>query len=125
MTTKRASPHSAGRAAALDAHRRPRRHAWTQATPHHHHLLTVYAGWLRASGATITVPEEAELGQARPVLFDPAFGSPTTVAAKLERALGQARTTHLVLGTLPGMAPDVTRQSLERFAHDVRPALHT
>jgi len=39
------------------------------------------------------------------VLFDPAFGSPTT---------------HLALGTLPGMDPSLTRASLQRFAHEVR-----
>lgn len=99
-------------------------HAWTEAAAHHHHLLTVYTGWLRDAGTEVAVPAETDLRHARPVLFDPAFGSPATVTTKLQRALDQARTTHLALGTLPGMDPSLTRASLERFAHEVRPHLH-
>ncbi len=100
--------------------------AWAEATPHYHHLLSVYAGWLRGSGnraADKDIPAEQELRTSPPVLFDPVFGAPATVADKLGASMAGIRTTHLALGLLPGLAPDVTRRSLERFAAEVAPAL--
>ncbi|MCC6435617.1 MAG: LLM class flavin-dependent oxidoreductase [Acidimicrobiales bacterium] len=99
--------------------------AWAEATPHFHHLLTVYAGWLQGSGnkaADAGIPPEDQL-RGRRVMFDPVFGSPATVAGRLQASMDSIRTTHLALGMLPGMDPAVSRRSLERFAREVAPAL--
>jgi alkanesulfonate monooxygenase SsuD/methylene tetrahydromethanopterin reductase-like flavin-dependent oxidoreductase (luciferase family) len=97
--------------------------AWAEAAPHFHHLCSVYAGLLGAAGKNYEIPAEAELRSAKPVLFDPVFGSTATVTDKLGHALRDVRTTHLALGLLPGMAPAVTRRSMEQFVKDVAPAL--
>ena len=101
--------------------------AWAEAAPHYHHLLSVYAGWLRGSGNkaadAVDIPSEDELRHGPRVLFDPTFGSAATVTAKLGASMDAINTTHLGLGMLPGMAPAVSRRCLERFAHEVAPAL--
>jgi alkanesulfonate monooxygenase SsuD/methylene tetrahydromethanopterin reductase-like flavin-dependent oxidoreductase (luciferase family) len=103
--------------------------AWTEAAPHFHHLLQVYAGWLADSGdpgdarAVREIPPVDELRTAKAALFRPVFGAPATVADELRASAARVRTTHLALGLLPGMAPDVARASLTRFAREVAPAL--
>ncbi len=97
--------------------------AWAEAAPHFHHLCSVYAGLLGAAGKHYEIPAEGDLRSGKPVLFDPVFGSAATVTDKLRRALRDVRTTHLALGLLPGMAPAVTRRSMEAFVKDVAPAL--
>jgi hypothetical protein len=56
-------------------------------------------------------------------MFRPAIGSPATVTEALNRSIGRIRTTHLALGLLPGMAPERTRASMERFVAEVVPQL--
>jgi alkanesulfonate monooxygenase SsuD/methylene tetrahydromethanopterin reductase-like flavin-dependent oxidoreductase (luciferase family) len=103
--------------------------AWEEAAPHFHHLLTVYAGWITEAedpGNTVrdaTVPRLEALRTSRPTLFHPVFGAPGTVASALDASRQRFRTTHLALGTLPGMAPARTRRSLARLAAEVVPAL--
>ncbi|MCB1748818.1 MAG: LLM class flavin-dependent oxidoreductase [Gammaproteobacteria bacterium] len=103
--------------------------AWGQAGAHFHHLLSVYAGWLNAAAAggdtafECKVPPLADLRTSGDLLFQPAFGSPETVADILHASLAAVRTTHLAYGTMPGMDPALTRRSLERFIADVVPRL--
>ena len=103
--------------------------AWTEAAPHFHHLLTVYAGWIDAADdpgnrvPDVRVPPADELRTAKPTIFKPVFGAATTVASALRQAIERVRTTHLCLGLVPGMDPTVTRRSMERFASEVAPAL--
>lgn len=105
--------------------------AWDEAGPHFHHLISVYGGWLAAAEAVdggrarapAVPPLEALRDPGQRLLFPPVFGSPSTVAAGLNRSLGRLRCTHLVFGTLPGMAPERTRASMARFAEDVVPRL--
>jgi len=61
----------------------------------------------------------------RLVICDPVFDSTDTVTAELERSMAQVRPTHLGLGPLPGMDPDVTSRFLQRFAAEVAPALRS
>ena len=86
------------------------------------------SGWSRpmtpATGSPAPRSRDVdELRTSRPVLFEPVFGAPDTVAAALDRSIGRVRTTHLALGVLPGMDPRRTRASMERFATDVAPQL--
>ncbi|NNE75163.1 MAG: LLM class flavin-dependent oxidoreductase [Acidimicrobiales bacterium] len=103
--------------------------AWERAAPHFHHVLSVYAKWIGEANdpgnpvANLEIPPVAELRNSRPVIFDPVFGSPETVAAKLDRSMARVRTTHLGLGLLPGMDPALTSRFLRRFAADLAPAL--
>jgi hypothetical protein len=103
--------------------------AWNEAAPHFHHLLSVYAQWIIEAedpGNTVrnaVIPPVEELRNTRPVLFKPAFGDPATVAESLNRSIGAVRTTHLALGMLPGMDPQVARASMERFTRSVAPLL--
>ena len=103
--------------------------AWDRAAPHFHHLLTVYAQWLIESEdpgnqvAQLTVPAVDELRTAPPVLFRPAFGSPTTVAQQLNESTSKVLSTHLAFGVLPGMPPAATRTSMELIAREVAPLL--
>lgn len=103
--------------------------AWTEAAPHFHHLLEVYAQWIVEADddgnrvSIVEVPAAADLRTSPPVLFHPVFGAPDTVAGALNRSIGRVRTTHLGLGLLPGMDPRITRASLERFAAEVAPRL--
>ena len=102
--------------------------AWEEAAPHFHHLLEVYAGWLAAAddrsntARDVVVPPVTEL-RTRSTLFRPVFGGPVTVADQLVEAAAQVRTSHLALGLLPGMDPERTRRSIERFATEVAPRL--
>jgi alkanesulfonate monooxygenase SsuD/methylene tetrahydromethanopterin reductase-like flavin-dependent oxidoreductase (luciferase family) len=102
--------------------------AWDEAAPHYRHLLEVYTGWLNEAddpgniAGAVQVPALEDLRTAR-TLFVPAFGSPESVASRLAASAAKVRTTHLALGVLPGMSPDKVAASLERFAHDVAPAL--
>ena len=103
--------------------------AWEQAAPHFHHLLSVYAQWLNAAAAggdaafKCEVPELAELRGNKDLLFQPLFGGPYTVAKLLNESIEAVRTTHFAYGTMPGMAPINTRQSLRSFIEDVAPQL--
>jgi alkanesulfonate monooxygenase SsuD/methylene tetrahydromethanopterin reductase-like flavin-dependent oxidoreductase (luciferase family) len=103
--------------------------AWDEAAPHFRHLLEVYAGWIGEADdpgnrvSNLTIPRVDELRTAKPTLFVPVFGSPTTAAGQLATAVARVRTTHLGLGVLPGMDPARTRRSLELFAAEVAPAL--
>lgn len=103
--------------------------AWEEAAPHFHHLLTVYAEWNGAAAghggiAVAPVPPVAELREpTRKLMFRPAIGDPATVAEVLDRSSERLRTTHLALGVLPGMAPERTRASMERFVTEVVPRL--
>jgi len=103
--------------------------AWEQAAPHFHHLLNVYAQWIVEADddgnrvRNLEIPAASELRTSKPVIFQPVFGSAATVTAALNQSLGAVRTTHLCLGTLPGMNPAVTRASMKLFADAVAPAL--
>ena len=103
--------------------------AWTQAAPHFHHLLSVYAGWLNAAAAggddtlECKVPPLADLRTSTDLMFRPAFGSPDTVAGILRESTARIRTTHLAYGTMPGMNPASTRESMRHFIEDVVPQL--
>ncbi|MDH4147751.1 MAG: LLM class flavin-dependent oxidoreductase [Acidimicrobiia bacterium] len=103
--------------------------AWDQAAAQFHHLLTVYSGWANAAAGpgepkAPPPPPVAELRDPTgPLMFVPAIGSAETVAAVLNRGMGRVHTTHLALGVLPGMAPDHTRASMDRFAAEVVPRL--
>lgn len=103
--------------------------AWDEAAPHFHHLLTVYAEWNSAAAgqggiAVAPVPPVDELRDpGRRLMFRPAIGDAASVADVLGRSISRVRTTHLALGTLPGMPPEVTRASMERFVGEVVPSL--
>lgn len=104
--------------------------AWSDAAPHFHHLLDVYAEWGNAArdadgtGAPVVAPSVEELRDpSTPLFFDPVFGSASSVARKMQASMAQLRTTHLALGILPGIDPALTNDSLERFARDVSPML--
>ena len=104
--------------------------AWDVATPHFHHLLTVYSQWLNESddagnrAGPITVPATDELRHAPPVLFRPAFGSPASVAAQLNQSTANVLSTHLAFGILPGIAPAATRASMALIIAEVAPRLN-
>jgi alkanesulfonate monooxygenase SsuD/methylene tetrahydromethanopterin reductase-like flavin-dependent oxidoreductase (luciferase family) len=103
--------------------------AWDEASPHFHHLLTVYAEWNSAAVgqggiAVAPVPPVDELRDPnRRLMFRPAIGDAGSVAEVLNRSIGRVRTTHLALGALPGMPPEVTLASMERFVSEVVPRL--
>ena len=102
--------------------------AWDTAAPHYHHLLEVYADWLREAeedetAPALEIPTVGALRTSKPVMYRPVFGSPGTVAAALVASLARVRTTHLALGVLPGMDPAATRRSMELMAHEVAPSL--
>jgi alkanesulfonate monooxygenase SsuD/methylene tetrahydromethanopterin reductase-like flavin-dependent oxidoreductase (luciferase family) len=102
--------------------------AWDESIHQLHHLLTVYAGWIHASGGqgpkAPPVPPVEELREPKgPLMFRPAIGSPTVVAEALNRGISRVRTTHLGIGILPGMAPERTEASMERFVAEVVPQL--
>ncbi len=104
--------------------------AWSEAAPHFHHLLSVYAQWANDSGDAdkggqkTDVPTVDQLrNPTRRLMFQPVFGGAEHVSATLQASMGQVRTTHLALGVLPGMDPGRTRRSLRRFASDVAPAM--
>jgi alkanesulfonate monooxygenase SsuD/methylene tetrahydromethanopterin reductase-like flavin-dependent oxidoreductase (luciferase family) len=101
--------------------------AWDEAAPHFHHMSSVYAGWLDDASAddvpNVEIPPIDQLRDARPVIFDPVFGSASTVSEKLRRSIAKVRTTHLALGLLPGMDPAITRRFIRDFATEVAPGL--
>jgi alkanesulfonate monooxygenase SsuD/methylene tetrahydromethanopterin reductase-like flavin-dependent oxidoreductase (luciferase family) len=103
--------------------------AWAEAGPHFHHLLSVYAQWNNESAATggggveTVVPPLEDLRGAYNLMFDPKFGSPDEVRDALRAANERLRTTHLGLGVLPGVDPQLTRRSMEQFMSDVAPGL--
>lgn len=105
--------------------------AWSEAAPHFHHLLDVYAEWGNtasvADGRTprMVVPPVHELRRTTdPLIFDPVFGDAAAVAEKLSASMSHLRTTHLALGVLPGLDPALTDASMERFARQVAPELN-
>ena len=70
------------------------------------------------------VPPAAELRNAKGLLFTPMVGSPDDVAADINAFLANVRTTQLIVCLhLPGLAPELTRRSMELFAREVRPRL--
>ncbi|MGZ0178376.1 MAG: LLM class flavin-dependent oxidoreductase [Acidimicrobiales bacterium] len=103
--------------------------AWEQAAPHFHHLISVYGGWIAEASdpgnsvPSLEIPPVDELRTSPPVIFDSTFGAPETVTAKLNRSIAKIKTTHLCLGLLPGMAPPIIANHIERFATEVAPNL--
>jgi alkanesulfonate monooxygenase SsuD/methylene tetrahydromethanopterin reductase-like flavin-dependent oxidoreductase (luciferase family) len=103
--------------------------AWEEAAPHFHHLLSVYGGWANAAAleggpkAPPVPPLEELRNPSSRLMFRPAFGTPDTVADFINRSLGKVTTTHLGLGLMPGMPPERTRASIERFVGEVVPQL--
>jgi hypothetical protein len=83
---------------------------WDEAAPHYHHLLKVYAHWLAESNdpgnrvSHLTVPPMTEL-RSSPPLYRPAFGTPKTVAARINTSMNMVLSTHLAFGLLPAVAP--------------------
>jgi hypothetical protein len=58
------------------------------------------------------------------MLFEPIFGSPETVGARLRRAVTESRHTHLVLSMhLPALDPALAERSMELFIKEVKPQL--
>ena len=57
------------------------------------------------------------------MFLEATFGAPETVAGKLTRSSAKIKTTHLCLGLLPGMAPPIIANHIERFATEVAPNL--
>ncbi len=57
------------------------------------------------------------------MFLEATFGAPETVTAKLNRSIAKIKTTHLCLGLLPGMAPPIIANHIERFATEVAPNL--
>ncbi len=101
--------------------------AWAHAQDHLHYMITWYMRWLVESGdlhgAAPTLPEASKLRDSQS-MFPLLVGNPDDVAAKLNRSMGEVRTTHLVLGMhLPGIAPERSRRSMELFAREVAPQL--
>jgi alkanesulfonate monooxygenase SsuD/methylene tetrahydromethanopterin reductase-like flavin-dependent oxidoreductase (luciferase family) len=103
--------------------------AWAEAQDHYHSMLKGYAKWLLAANEMpgterlANLPEPSKLRDAK-ILFDPMFGSPAEIAARLNESFKTVRTTHLVLGMhLPGIAPERSRRSMELFAKEVAPQL--
>ncbi len=133
-TARAAAGHDAATAKVLQLHwthlAETDDEAWTQAGPHFHHLLEVYAGWANASNdadkggpKTVIPPVEELRSPGRRLMFDPVFGTPDHAVATLNASIAKVRTTHLALGVLPGMDPARTRRSMELFAGTVAPRL--
>ncbi len=104
--------------------------AWAEAQDHYHAMIRLYGRWIieandsPAAAAIRNLPEPSKLRGAKGVLFTPVFGSPDEVAARLNQTFRKVRTTHLVLGSnLPGLAPELSRRSMELFAREVAPQL--
>jgi alkanesulfonate monooxygenase SsuD/methylene tetrahydromethanopterin reductase-like flavin-dependent oxidoreductase (luciferase family) len=67
---------------------------------------------------------EAQAAAGEPMLLEPVCGSVDTVGARLERAVADVRTTHLVLDMhLPGIDPAHARESMELFIGELKPVL--
>ncbi len=108
--------------------------AWDDTQDHLHYLLTMYARWLDTAAdfdpdyvGVAPFPAPADLRHAdSQLLGSPLFGTPDLVAAGLHEMVSTIRTTHIVLGMhLPGLAPAKVRRSMELFAKEVMPALHS
>ncbi len=104
--------------------------AWDEAGPHFHHLMSVYQEFANASGGEggprpgqVPPVEKLRDPKAR-LMFRPAVGDAAAVAAVLNHSIGRSPTTHLAMGLLPGMAPQVTRRFIERFVSEVVPQLN-
>ena len=103
--------------------------AWDESGAHFHHLMSVYQDFANASGGQGgpkpgQVPPVEELrNPSSRLMFRPAIGDATTVAAALNHSLSRTATTHLAMGLLPGMAPHRTKQFIERFVTEVVPQL--
>ncbi|MEZ5409428.1 MAG: LLM class flavin-dependent oxidoreductase [Acidimicrobiales bacterium] len=104
--------------------------AWDEAGPHFHHLMSVYQEFANASGGQGgprpgQVPPVEELRDPKnKLMFRPAIGDPATVAAALNHSMDGTATTHLAMGLLAGMPPQLTRRFIERLAHEVVPQLN-
>lgn len=104
--------------------------AWNEAGAAFRHLLTVYWQWGKAAadseGVPFPVPEVPsvdELRRGATTLFQPVIGSPETVVRLLSTSMATTLTTHLALGVLPGMDPQLTAASMRRVIDDVAPVL--
>ena len=102
--------------------------AWGNSQEHFHYMLRWYMRWLTEAGDflgsdTPPLPEPSKLRDSQ-LLFPLIVGNPDEVAAKLNESFANIRTTHLVLGMhLPGIAAELSRSSMELFAHEVAPRL--
>ena len=104
--------------------------AWQESQDHFHWLLTCYGRWLgdakdfSGDDQLAKVPPAGELRNAKGLLFTPMVGSPDDVVASINAFMANVRTTQLIVCLhLPGLAPEVTRRSMELFAREVRPRL--
>jgi alkanesulfonate monooxygenase SsuD/methylene tetrahydromethanopterin reductase-like flavin-dependent oxidoreductase (luciferase family) len=105
--------------------------AWAEAQDHYHAMIRVYGKWIveandspAAAAAIQNLPQPSKLRDAKGMLFNPLFGNPNEIAARLNESFRNCRTTHLVLGMhLPGIAPERSQRSMELFAREVAPQL--
>jgi alkanesulfonate monooxygenase SsuD/methylene tetrahydromethanopterin reductase-like flavin-dependent oxidoreductase (luciferase family) len=104
--------------------------AWSEAQDHYHCMLRLYGRWIVEANEMpnaaqfANLPEPSKLRHAKGLMFNPLFGSPDEVTARLNESFKNVRTTHLVLGMhLPGLAPERSRRSMELFVREVAPHL--
>ncbi|MGO9455196.1 MAG: LLM class flavin-dependent oxidoreductase [Candidatus Binataceae bacterium] len=102
--------------------------AWAHSQEHLHYMLKWYSRRLTEAGDFLgadmpPLPEPSKLRDSQ-LLFPLLVGSPHEIASKLNESFVKVRTTHLVLGRhLPGLAPELSRSSMELFAREVAPRL--
>jgi alkanesulfonate monooxygenase SsuD/methylene tetrahydromethanopterin reductase-like flavin-dependent oxidoreductase (luciferase family) len=103
--------------------------AWDEASPHLHHMMSVYQDFANASGGQGgpqpgQVPPVEDLRKpGQRLMFRPAVGDADAVARVLNHSLGRTPTTHLAMGMLPGMDPRRMTRFVERLVEDVVPRL--
>lgn len=107
-----------------------REQAWDDCQEHLHYMLSLYTQWSAASAdhnerARRQLPPMEELRDSDLArgLF---IGTPADVAEQIAAFTAGVRTTHLVLGMhLPGLDPAKSRRSMQLFASEILPALHS
>jgi alkanesulfonate monooxygenase SsuD/methylene tetrahydromethanopterin reductase-like flavin-dependent oxidoreductase (luciferase family) len=82
----------------------------------------LYEKWLRESGDDVTSALAGKREDAHPIPQTWIVGGPAECRAEIARFVREFGITDLVtMGVVPGVAPEVLSQSLERFAHEVMP----
>ena len=102
--------------------------AWANVQDHLHYMFRMYAIWggdAQADAAVAQLPPPHELRNfTGPLIGSPLVGTADDVLQGLQQLQEQTRVTDLVAGMHPpGIAPALSRRSMELFAKHVMPAL--